>query len=241
MKELVLHQPPTRPWGTPNLSPFCTKLETYLRMAEIPYAPAMWKRGDAPKGKMPYVRIGDRLMGDSHLIIEELERELAAEGKRPLDHELPARDRAIGHMIRRAIEEGLYFINTYAKWHVDAGYAHTRGEFKKFIPGFVIPIVRREQRKKLHAQGTGRHTFDEVMGMGVADVDALAELLGDRPFLLGDVPRTVDCTVFAFLENLLGFPYDSPIRKRGLEHANLAAYRARVRERWWKELPALAS
>ena len=37
MKELTLYQPPGRAWNTPNISPFCAKLECYLRMTEIPY------------------------------------------------------------------------------------------------------------------------------------------------------------------------------------------------------------
>jgi hypothetical protein len=55
MEPITLFQPPTRPWGIPNLAPFCTKLETYLRMTAVPYRTAaadVWK---APKGKIPFV------------------------------------------------------------------------------------------------------------------------------------------------------------------------------------------
>ena len=239
MNALVLHQPPTRPWGTPNTSPFCAKLETYLRMADIPYTTAPFKRGDAPKGKIPYIADGDKFVGDSQLIIEDLERKLAAEGKVPLDHGLSNRDRAIARLVRRMVEEGLYFIGLYIKWELDEGYAFVRDEFKLFIPGFVIPFVRRAQRKKLYEQGTGRHTFAEVMAMGTADVDAAAELLGDQPYMLGDQPRTIDCTVYGFLETILGFPLDTPVRARVLEHANVVAYRKRIRAKWWADLPAL--
>ena len=37
-EKVILHQPPAA-WGLPNPSPFCAKLETYLRMAEIPFEP----------------------------------------------------------------------------------------------------------------------------------------------------------------------------------------------------------
>lgn len=237
MKELTLFQPPTRPWSTPNLSPFCTKLECYLRMAEIPYKPAAMQIGKAPKGKIPYIARGDgTLVGDSQLIIEELERGLVAEGKPALDAGLSARDAAIGHLTRRALEEGFYYVTIYSRWKTDDGFAAVRAEFKKFVPGIIVPFIRRDIRKKLHSQGTGRHTLDEATALGGSDFDACAELLGDRPFLLGDSPRTVDCTLFAFLEATLGFPVDSALKARVASHGNLVAYRQRIRDRWWKDL-----
>ena len=45
-------------FGLPNASPFCMKLETYLRMAGIPFAlatPNMQDMRKAPKGKMPFI------------------------------------------------------------------------------------------------------------------------------------------------------------------------------------------
>lgn len=237
MDEITLHQPPTRPWGSPNLSPFCAKLECYLRMAQVPYTAAPFGRGESPKGKMPYVKIGGVVLGDSQLIIEELERRLLAEGKHPLDEGITPRDAAIARTVRRMLEEATYFIGMYTRWKTDAGYAIQRAEFKKWIPGFIIPLIRRDIAKKLHHQGTGRHSLEEVSAMGKGDYDAIAEILGGKPFLLGDTPRTVDATVFAFLEAVLGYPLDTPLKKHVQGLANLVAYRQRIRERWWADLP----
>jgi glutathione S-transferase len=237
VEEIVLHQPPVRSWGTPNASPFCTKLECYLRMAEVPYKPGKPDFRKAPKGKVPFVELDGKLLGDSQLIIEELEKRLAKAGKRPLDQGMAPRDVAIARMIRRTLEEGLYFVGLVTRWQNDAGYPLMRAEFKKMVPGFVLPIIRRAQIKKAHAQGTGRHTLDEVMAIGVADFDALADVLGDKPFLFGEQPRVIDCTTFAFVEMFLGFPLDSPIKQAAQRHANLAAYRKRIRDRWWTDLP----
>src|SRR6478672_10962672 len=132
MNELTLYQPPSRPWNTPNLSPFCAKLECYLRMAEIPYKTAAMRIGKAPKGKIPYVVLPDgKEMGDSQLIIEHLERALAAEGKPALDDGLSPRDRAIGHLTQRALDEAYYFVTLYSRWRTDDGFAAVRAEFKK--------------------------------------------------------------------------------------------------------------
>jgi glutathione S-transferase len=238
MFELTLHQPPTRPWAMGNLSPFCIKLETYLRIAEIPYKTGKFARGDAPKGKIPYVHLDGKFLGDSQLVIEELERRLVAENKPALDAGLSPRDAALARITRRAIEEGFYFNLAYLRWSEEDGFAAVRDEFKKLMPGFVASLIRRGVRKKLDGQGTGRHSRDEVMAIGAADFEAIAELLGDRPFFLGDAPRVVDCTLYAFLESVLGFPVDSPIKARLAARPNLVAYRARIRERWWRDLGA---
>ena len=236
MEPIVLHQPPTRPWGTPNMSPFCCKLETYLRMAEVPYTTVAADFRKAPKGKIPFVSIdGGPLMGDSQLIIDELEHRL---GERALDADLSPRDRALVRMVRRTMEEAFYFVGLYFRWKTDDGYAVLAPEFKKMLPApfrILLPMIRRGTKKKLYAQGTGRHTASEVAAMGAADLAAVAELLGDRPFLLGDRPRTVDATIFAFLEGVLGFPLESAIQVAAA-HPNLVAFRARVRDGWWKDL-----
>lgn len=219
-----------------NLSPFCIKLETYLRITEIPYQLGKLTRTGAPRGKVPYVRLDGKVMGDSQLVIEALERRLVAEGRPALDGGLSPRDAALARIARRAIEEGFYFNLVYLRWEIDDGFAAVRDEFKKLVPGFVAALIRRQMRKKLDGQGTGRHSHDEVMAIGAADFDAIAELLGDRPYLFGDAPRVIDCTLYAFLDSVLGFSVDSPIKARVGAHANLVAYRARIRERWWRDL-----
>lgn len=240
MSELVLRQPPARPWGTANMSPFCAKLETYLRVSETPHqvAPANFRK--APRGKIPYVELDGALMGDSQHIIEELERRAA----KPLDAGLSDADRALGRMVRRTLEEGSYFISVRLRWAEDDGWPHVAAELKKLLPAparIFMPMIRKGVKKRLHEQGTGRHTRDEVCEMLAADWAAIAALLGDRPFLLGEQVRTVDCTVFAFLEGLLAFPAKTPAHEAVAKHANLIAYRARFRERWWKDLPAVAA
>src|SRR5262245_11016515 len=62
-----------RMFSIPNLSPFCSKLETWLRIAGIPYE--VVDTADprtAPKGKLPFIEDGGRRMGDTSLIIEHL-------------------------------------------------------------------------------------------------------------------------------------------------------------------------
>jgi glutathione S-transferase len=236
VNETILHQPPTRPWGTANVSPFCAKLETYFRMAEVPYKAAKFGRGQSPTGKIPYIVLDGKFTSDSQVIVEEIERRRVAEGKPAIDAGLSAAELALARMTRRALEEGFYFVMLYLRWGLDANFPTMRAEFKKMLPGFIVPLIRRDIKKKLHAQGTGRHAEDTAMAMGVGDMEAVSDLLGDKPFFLGDTPRTIDATVFAFVDTSLRFPNDNPIKQATRKRANLVAYSERVRERWWKDL-----
>src|SRR5690349_12892848 len=120
MPELVLHQPPPA-WGTPSISPFCIKLGCYLRMVGTPYRTQIADIRKAPKGKVPFLTFPDgRAMGDSQLIIDDMER---AAGERALDAGLSPVDAARGHAIRRMMEEAYYFIGIYLRWVRDEGFA----------------------------------------------------------------------------------------------------------------------
>ncbi len=241
MKLLTLFQPPGRPWRSPSLSPFCVKLETYLRITETPHEVEPMARSGAPKGKVPYVDLGDgTILGDSHLIIAELEQRRIAAGKPALDAGLGARDAAVGHAVRRMLEEGFYYVMLHQRWTPEASYEVMKAAFKNFVPGFVLPLVRRDIKKRVHGQGTGRHTLEQTAAFGAADLEALADVLGDQPFVLGDRPRIVDCVAFAFVESILAFPVDSPLKQRLAARANLVAYRARIRARWYPDLEPAA-
>lgn len=233
---VILYQPPGRPWGSPHLSPFCAKLETYLRMAGIEHEVRAAHMPRAPKGKIPYASIDGRTMGDSQLVIEELKRTRGD----ALDAHLDERRRATGHAVRRMLEEGTYFVSMYQRWQDDDGYQVLRPTFSEQLPAplraLVMPVIRSKVRKILLLQGTGRHTKDEVDGMGKADVDALSTILGANEYLLGDRPSSCDATAYALCEGLLSFPYDSPLRAHVSSKANLVRYRDRMRARYFPEL-----
>lgn len=230
MSKLILHQPKGG-WGEPSLSPFCIKLECYLRMAEIPYEvrpPEMLK---APKGKIPYVELDGKLVGDSQLIIDELTQRY---GDR-LDHALSLKERALGRLTRRAIEEGSYHVGLYARWADPRGWEHLRPAAAKAmgIPELLLAFVRRRVASNLHAQGTGRHAPDDLYRMGMADWSATSDLLGDKPFFFGERATSIDAVLFGFVTATTAFPYESPLKKHLLSLSNLIAHRDRVRTRWF--------
>jgi glutathione S-transferase len=61
-------------WGIPNLSQACVKVETYLRMVDLPYEVRSTVPMKGPKGKLPFIEDSGKKIADSRFIIEYLRR-----------------------------------------------------------------------------------------------------------------------------------------------------------------------
>lgn len=228
------------PFGdTPDISPFCIKMETYLRMTGRPYVTKVGDPRKAPKGKLPVVEVDGEVLADSRLIIERLEAKGDA-----LDTHLDAKQRALLTAVRAMIEEHFYWVGVYFRWKDEAAWAKYVPTFRRFateakvprpIVPLMLPLVRRKMLAALHAQGTGRHAHEDVVKIGKDIVDSLAELLGDGPFFFGDRPSTLDATVYAFLIAMLHAPLDSPLREHARTRPNVTAYVDRMKARYWEK------
>jgi glutathione S-transferase len=233
MSRIRLHQFAPA-FGLPNASPFCMKVETYLRMAGLPWEAV--NDGDvlkAPKKKLPYIEDGDRVVADSSFIIDHLK---ATRGD-ALDGWLDASQRAVALAFQRLLEENLYWAVVQTRWFNEAAWPLTRDAFFGTVPApvsWILPtLARRGMRAEMHGHGMGRHSVAEIHAIGVRDVRAVADFLADKPFLMGDRPCSLDATGFAFLANLLWAPVDSPIRDAARERANLQAYCERMKARYF--------
>lgn len=229
---ITLYQFPPA-FGLPNPSPFCFKVENYLRMAGVPFEVKTASPQRAPKGKLPFIKDGGIVVSDSAHIVEHLKKTRGD----VLDRDLSAKDRALGHLVRRTLEDGLYFCLAYGRWVDDAGFETARGElFGRMSPlarAIVPGVARHIAKKQAHAQGTGRHAAEDVYAMAEADVAALAEILDEKPYFLGDSPTSVDAAAYAFLALLLWSPLPPALAGSVGKHANLVAYCERMKARYY--------
>ncbi len=228
---IYLHQIPGS-WGASSLSPFCIKLELWLKMAGLPYEERPVKQNEMPKGKVPYVSEDGRILGDSQLIIEHLTQKHGV----TLDDHLTVKQRAIGRAMRRMLEEGTYWVVVASRWQFDDGWQELKPSITRLVPGglgaVVAPLLRAGVKKQVHAQGTGRHSPEELLQMGAADIDALAELMDGNAFVMGDLPSSFDATVYAFLRAITCFPIENVVSKAVKNHANLLAYMERIQQKY---------
>jgi glutathione S-transferase len=215
------------------MSPFCVKLETYLKMAGIEYRSKAPNFAKAPKGRIPYVEFEGQIMGDSGLIIEEFKKRFGD----PLDAKLTSEQRARAVAVGRLIEDHLYFAGAYLRWSDQESWEYVRDFFKSILPpvigGLIIKKIRKDFLKDIQTQGMGKHTRDEVIALAREDLTAISVLLGDQPYFLGSEPTSIDATLYGFLIQYLWTPWDGPLKPYARSLRNLSDYCDRMKARYW--------
>ena len=222
-------------WGLPNPSPFCMKVETYLRMVGLPYEVINGVLPfKAPKKKLPYIEDGTQVIADSGFILKYLKQTYGDK----LDENLSDHERASAHALNRLFEESLYWVVLYCRWIEESIYLESRRVFLGTIPPIMRELVagrvRKGIRKTLYAQGMGRHGRDEIYEIGKADLTAVSVWLGEKPFFMGATATSVDASAYSFLANILVPPLKSPLQDHGKSLPNLWAYCERMKTRYYE-------
>jgi glutathione S-transferase len=225
--------------GTPDSSPFVIKVMTLLRLAGLPYREVQGNPLTAPQRFLPYIEDDGVKVADSTLIRLHLEKKYRVD----FDASLSARQKAIAWSIERMCEDHLYFAMLDTRWTDSANFKAGLGRHMfGSVPALVRPIVklmlRRMNAKRLHGHGIGRHPRSEIVQLAGRDIETLAQILGDNPFLMGKEPCSADACVFGIVTSILTPPLESPLRAAMQRQANLIAYRDRMSERYFSERAA---
>lgn len=223
-------------WGIPNLSPFCVKTESYLRMTNLPYEKYNALPPQAPKGKLPFIHDKGRKIADSRFIIEYLKENYGDK----LDQHLSASQQAISMAMQRMIEDDLYWAAVYVRWgKSDTNWRENKRAIFGTIPvgvrDLIAVYVRRQMRQQIRGQGLGRHSEDEIYHIGQQELTALSEFLGEMPYFMGDKPTTLDASAFGMLVNILWCPIESPLKEHAKMLKNLSAFCNRVKQEYYSE------
>jgi glutathione S-transferase len=234
---ITIYQFPTAFDLPVSVSPYCAKLEAYLRATGRDYRLATGDVRKSPNKAVPYVAWGDgRITADSEAIIAELENNDSA-----LDRGLSAADVELAAELRKHAEGAVYYACLYSRFVEDAGWKHQRATVREIVPALIapilVPIIRRSQVKKCAENGFSSR---DDYGQAVKAVHAIRDALGDKPFLLGEELRTVDCAVWGQLLHAAYTKSENPIRHAVRMEPTLMDYLARVANKVGFELPVYA-
>ncbi|PAV84605.1 hypothetical protein WR25_26282 [Diploscapter pachys] len=224
----------------PSPSPYCLKLETWLRIADIPYSNISNEfKHYSPKGQVPFIELNGRVFSDSNDIIDYLKKE----AKNP-DQRLSPQDNAHAEAIHALIENSIHWIYMYsrnrdAKWFFGpTGFGpHARGLKGTLMKIFGKMQMSKKIKAKVMANGIGKNTPAEVMQFAKDQLRALSVLLGDKDYFFGDIPTTVDATAFGHLAQLVYTPQFDPEGKKYMEQCtpNLVSFVERIKGRFWPD------
>lgn len=225
-----------RLFAIPNLSPFCAKLETWLRIAGIAYEVVdTGNPRSAPKGKLPFIEDGGVRIADTSLIIEHLKKTRGADPDAWLDQN----QRAIATLVQRTLEEHYAFVLLHTHFIREQGWKHTQATFDS-VPGLIRPLVgrmvRARMRKILWFQGLSRHSDQEIMKRAVQDWESILTVMGEGPFFFGAKPASIDAITFATLASTILTPIESPVRDYVKSQPRYMQYVEHMRSRFFPEL-----
>ena len=225
---ITLYQPKGH-FGLPNLSPFCMKLETWLRMSQIPFETKPANIRKAPNGKLPYIKDGQDYIGDTSLIIDHLRQKYPS----ALDQHLSASEQAISLAMQRLFENHLNFAMIYNRWIEAENWPKMRALFLGDLPPVLKqtlpPLIQKKVLRDIKGHGLGKHPAETIYKMALDDLQAIRDFLADKPYFMGEQPTSLDAVAYAFLANILWVPLTNPLQDFIQDSPNLVAYCERMK------------
>jgi glutathione S-transferase len=184
-------------------SPFCMKVRAILDYKGVAYervpvlGPSLVELARRSHvRKVPALDIDGRMVVDSTDIAHELERLFPEPAVIPGDPRL----RGLAHALEDWADEALYFLGLYFQWVEPRGQPLVRKAFGGSLFARASRLFyQRRIEAQLRGQGTGRKSAQQVAADLRREYEALAAMLADRPFLLGEVPYLCDFSVTAQL------------------------------------------
>ncbi|MCH9806919.1 MAG: glutathione S-transferase family protein [Alphaproteobacteria bacterium] len=223
-------------FGVPDPSLFCMKALVLLKMAGLDYEPVICDPRKTPKGKAPVLHDDGEVIADSTFIRWHIEKKYGFD----FDAGLTDEQRGVSWAVEKLCEDNIYWAGLYERWMVDENFKAGPVKFFESIPFPMRPIVaamvRGQLKRNLWGHGLSRHSRQEIVRIGNQGVDAISQILGGKPYLMGDEPKGVDAIAFSTVAAVLCEHFESDMLGHATAKANLVAYRDRCMELWFPEM-----
>lgn len=229
----------------PSISPYCLKVETWLKFHGIKYENVNHNgKLRSKQGLLPFVELNGEEIPDSEFIIKTLTTKL----EKDMDQGLSGDQTGVQHAMTTMIDNHLnWCFNHWLTRNIDnpvKGYnLNLQNMMGCKIPTPVLQFVVKhtyfkKTTRRLKAAGFGSYTADEVDEMGKKDLKVLSDLLGEKQFFFGDEARSLDLKAFVWLALILNVDKEvkCPLRDYIEEECkNLVGVYDRMKDRAWGE------
>ncbi|CAI4232379.1 unnamed protein product [Auanema sp. JU1783] len=212
-----------------NLSPFCLKIETFLRINKISYELRDTVLARSEHGLLPFIELNGEHIADSKIIEQRL---IAHFDVKPVGTE---QDEAVGHLISRAFDLHTFFLFIHFKIAEPEKMIALLSGFglPKILLPVLVPIAaclfKRKANKKVSGALGGLYSESDFKSQLKLDLQALDTVLSDKKYLGGDKISTHDCGVFGQLTTVY-YPFDNYCKDAIDEFPRLVKYMENIRE-----------
>jgi glutathione S-transferase len=199
-------------FGVPDNNPFGLKVFAFLKLVGLPFRHEhIFDAKAAPRGQLPYIDDNGTLVGDSDAIIAYLIEEYGL----PIDGSLTEAQHTTDLMIRRTLDD-LYWVMSYSRWKDPRFWPLFCDMMLKTHPsltGAGMEAAQRYNFERYRYQGIGRYEPAQAYRRGIADLGAVASLIGDDGFAFGPQPVSTDAGIYGFVANIYFYDIDTPLRQ----------------------------
>lgn len=231
---LKLYQFP-KPKKFPNFSPFCVKLETYLKIAGIPYEPKYTiNLKKNPKKKMPYIELDGEIIGDSTIIVNKL---IQLHGDK-VDAWLTNEQRILSGAFQRLLENHLTELLIYFRGIYPPGrqqfftIVFSRSSFMRKMIGKYI-YTKKLNRRMQYSPVTAGFSIEELLIRAKHDFYTLSQYLADKPFIFGAQPCSVDAMLLGVYGGIICIDIETPLKDLATQYPNLREHSLRLLAKYY--------
>lgn len=219
-----------------SFSPFCLKLETFLKMTKTPYENKLTtSTANSKKKKMPMILDAGELIEDSTLIIEHLKKNHNID----LDSHLTPEQKAISKSFQWLCEKSIVDIVVYFRWADKNNWPKFREVIFQGAPWLikatVANLIAKSVTKTLYNSGVGRFTDSEKLKMLDDNLWAISNYLANKKYFFGEQPATIDAIIFSHLAQVE--PRGVVLQFEGVleKYPNLKTYLQNFKKIFWSE------
>ena len=222
-------------FGVQSPSPFVAKTDIQMQMFDIACDRAIADLESVPKHKAPYVEDDGMIIEDSTFIRWHFEKKLGVD----LDEGLTQEQRATAWALERMLEDRLEPIMENELWLQADNFARGPALFFLGVPEAMRAEAVADALSSFETgqqlSGIGRHSRAERMQLAAKDIATVADLLGNKQYVMADYPTAVDAAVYGVISACTAPVFDTPLKDIVASHSNLVAFLKRMEDRFYAE------
>jgi glutathione S-transferase len=210
-------------FGVADNNGYGLKVFAFLKLAGVDFTQEhVFDASAAPRGQLPYIDDDGDVVGDSEAIVAHV----TARYRLGIDAALTPAQRTTNLLVTRMLDD-LYWVMSYSRWKDERFYPAFRDAFMaqhSRIDAAGLDKARDYNAQRYFFQGIGRYTPDQAYARGIADLQALADLIPADGYLHGARPTSIDAGIYGFVANIHFYPIATPLKAAVSAHPNLVRH-----------------